>query len=214
MNFLASVITSASLVAVTYSSANRTALSAWFVSLTVVTVARYAHVTAYLAREHDPVEARRWTSQFVVGALIAGSIWGWGGVQAILMSEGLPTHWIFVIAILIGAPAIAIFSLGSVLPAYLAFIAPSLVPWGIYSVYLGGEVNVLNGLLAMGYTIGLFMIARYVNLEARAMLMQQIQINQLVSELYASNDEARIANEDLRKEIKVRADIETDLNAP
>ncbi|MCX7172825.1 MAG: ATP-binding protein [Proteobacteria bacterium] len=211
MNLLASVITSAALVALTYSSADRAALVTWFVSLTVVTLARYAHVTAYLAREHNPVEAGRWAYQFVAGALVAGSIWGWGAAQAILISVDLPNHWFFVTAIFIGTPAIAIFSLSSVLPAYLAFISSFLVPWGIYSIYLGGEVHVLNGLLAMSYTIGLFMIARYVNIETRATLMQQIQINQLVSELYASNDETRFANEELRKEIKVRAAIETDL---
>jgi signal transduction histidine kinase/CheY-like chemotaxis protein len=211
MNLAASLVASTALVALTYSSTDRVALSAWFLSLSVVTLVRYAHAAAYRANEHNPVDARRWANQFIVGALVAGSIWGWGAAQAILTSENLPTHWFFITAILIGTPAIAIFSLGLWLPAYLAFISPFLIPWGIYSIYLGGEINVLNGLLAMAYTVGLFIIARRVNMDARAGILQELEINQLVNELYASNDATRIANEDLRKEIKVRAGIEADL---
>jgi signal transduction histidine kinase/CheY-like chemotaxis protein len=211
MNLVASLAASAALVALTYSSTDRVALGAWFLSLSVVTLVRYVDAAAYRAKERNPVEARRWANQFIVGALIAGSIWGWGATQAILTTEGLPTHWFFVTAILIGTPAIAVFSLGSWLPAYLAFILPFLIPWGVYSIYLGGEINVLNGLLAMGYTIGLFIIARRVNTDARAGILQELEIKQLVNELYASNDEKRIANEDLRREIEVRARIEADL---
>ena len=211
MNLIASLIVSAALVVLSHSSADRVALGAWFLSLSVVTLVRYAHAAAYRTRDRNPVEARRWANQFIVGALVAGSIWGWGAAQAILTSEILPSHWFFVTAILIGTPAIAIFSLGLWLPAYLAFISPFLIPWGVYSIYLGGEINVLNGLLAMGYTVGLFVIARRVNIDARAGIVQELEINQLVDELYASNDEKRIANEDLRKEIEVRARIEADL---
>jgi signal transduction histidine kinase/CheY-like chemotaxis protein len=211
MNFVASLAASAALVALTYSSTNRVALIAWFLSLSAVTLARYAHAAAYRARDRDSLEARRWANQFTAGALLAGSMWGWGAAQAILTSEFLPAHWFFITAILVGTPAFAIFSLGLWLPAYVAFIAPFLVPWGVYSIYLGGEINVLNGLLAMPYAFGLFMIARRVNKDARAGILQELEINQLVDELYASNDETRIANEVLRKEIEIRARVEADL---
>jgi signal transduction histidine kinase/CheY-like chemotaxis protein len=199
------------LVVLIHSSAEQVPLAVWFLSTTLVTVLRYAHASAYLAQEREPAEARRWGKQFAVGALIAGSLWGWGAAQAILTSQHLPTHWFFVTAILIGTPAIAIFSLSSLLPAYLAFILTFLVPWGIYSIYLGGEINVLNGILAIAYTAGLFLIARRVNLDARAGVLQQLEINQLVNDLYRSNDETRLANQELRREIEARAIIEKDL---
>ncbi len=211
MNLLASLAASVALVFLTYPSTDRVALAAWFLSLSGVTLARYVHAAAYRTKARESEEARSWANHFIVGALLAGSIWGWGAAQAILTSEFLPTHWFFVTAILIGTPAIAIFSLCLWLPAYLAFISPFLIPWGIYSIYLGGEINVLNGALAMAYTVGLFVIARRVNMDARAAISQELEINQLVNDLYASNDEKKLANEELRKEIEVRRKIEADL---
>ncbi len=211
MNLVASLAASAALVVLTYATTSRIALSAWFLSLSAVTLVRYAHAATYRARRRDAVAARRWANQFIVGALMAGSIWGWGAAQAILTSGYVPSHWFFITGILIGTPAIAIFSLALWLPAYLAFISPFLIPWGIYSIYLGGEINVLNGALAMAYTVALFMIARRVNADARAAILQELEIGQLVTKLYASNEEKNAANEELRREIEVRAGIEADL---
>ena len=211
MNFAASVAASAALVAMIYSTADHSALIAWFLSMTLVTGLRYAHTHAYLAKPRAPAEARKWSHQFVAGALVAGALWGWGAMQALLISQQLPAHWFFVTAILIGTPALAIFSLGALLPAYFAFIATFLVPWGVYSIYLGGENNILNGILAIAYTAGLFAMARRVNIDTRSGILQQLEINQLVENITASNAKTTAANEELRKEIEARARIEADL---
>ena len=202
VNLAASQIASTCLLVALFPSADRIALVAWYVALTLIVLARYAHVKAYFSKVREPASAQRWMRQFVFGVTLSGLVWGI--VMAIFMAGSPSRYWLYVSAIIIAVPGMAMATLSHLISAYRAFILAYLLPGALFSFYLGGDVNFANGMFATGYALVLLMVARRFGAVSRANVVQEFQINQIVGNLSA-------ANEELRKELELRANVEADL---
>ena len=136
------------------------AAPAWLTALCVVTALRYRDVRRFRAARPGPEQARAWARRAVLGAFVAGALWGvcvtllaprWG-------SAGFPLA-VFMAA---GVPAVGLASNTAHFPVYAAFLLPILLPYAAKQLsFAGGEpFQILGGLAALIYTVALAAIGR------------------------------------------------------
>ncbi len=93
----------------------------------------------------------------------------------------------------------------------MAFSSAYLLPFAMYSFWLGGSGNDLSGLFAVGYTLLLIMIGRRSEADMRQSIRQSLEIEHLAADLYQANEITAKANAELQAEIAARTQAEVSL---
>jgi two-component system cell cycle sensor histidine kinase PleC len=133
----------------------------WACTLAGWTMLRFVLAKTYLSRPRDNSEARRWTYAFAVGSGVAGLLWG----SSLFLVESLdPEKARLVTAFLMAAlSAAAIAGYTNSMIAFMAFVLPSLLPFGIRLTWLDGEFHALIAAFVVFWAWLLWSMARHLN---------------------------------------------------
>ena len=153
-------------------------------------------VTAFYRKSRPaPEESKKWAGQFLVGAFVSALLWGYAGT--VLFPVDSPQHQIIVVTLLIGNAAGGLSSLGAIRGLYAGFVIPTLLPFGLYMIYLGGTEHVLLGIVVI------ILIA--------LMLLNASRINRNIVDNLIAEHRTEQANSLLHREIQERQRTEEEL---
>ncbi len=133
--------------------------------------------------------AGTWALRYGVGAVLSGLLWGGGGVLMIGLLA--PPEQLFLVYTLGGMAVGAIAVDGSVLPVYLAFMLPALLPLDFWFLMHGDNTYLPMGLLGGVFMCALYAAARHMNTSIRDVLRLDYLRQGLVDRLRDSEQRYR-----------------------
>ena len=183
------------------------AAATWWFALTVfVTLGRYVlvliHHRSMEAREHPEL----WARFYVAGSLAAGLLWGYAGVAFFPVEH--PVYEGIVVGILVGVAAGGLSSLGAILSSFVAYLVPTVLPFGITMICLGDYGHVLLGILGLVFIGIMWLNASRVNRSIVENISSRLRQARMAEEVLSAQQRTEEANAQLRAEIAEREDRE------
>jgi PAS domain S-box-containing protein len=178
--------------------------------MTLMAAVRLELRRRYWLRDWSPQEQDVWRTRFVVGSLSAGLIWGFAGFALLPGSLMLQMVILFVLG---GMAAGATLTLSSVLPAYCAYLIPSIIPASVrLFMYGGAEHHAMVGMLVL-FVGALMLVARNIGRTLNRSFRLRFENEMLlwqVSEAQAStiqaNEKLQRSNEQLEQRVRQRTE--------
>jgi len=171
----------------------------WAMAMLGVIVARYALYRTYVLRNPPIIEARRWSTSFIIGAGTTGMLWGVLG-SALYPSQSIP-HEFLVMLIIAGMVISALLMLAPVHQAFLAFLIPAVLPLIPTVFFQGTTVHFYLGVLLMVFLVVMLGTGPLVSdmiCEAIGMKFEKSALVQRLSESHAAS---KLANLQLNEQI-------------
>src|SRR6185295_15386473 len=156
----ANVVNAAIISTALWSSGPRPLLAAFTALMALMTAARIELRRRYWKARPGPVDAQLWGNRFVMGSATAGLLWGAAGG---LFFGGSAISKILIPFVIGGMGAGAAGTLACYLPAFIAYLVPSLIPLIVRSFLLGDHLHVAMGCMIVVYGMGLSLVARTTN---------------------------------------------------
>jgi diguanylate cyclase (GGDEF)-like protein len=188
-----------------------THLTAWAMSLLLVSLLRYVWYRAFKrASGGEAANSFGWYPRYFVGILLAGVVWG-SFVWA--LPRDMPIeHWIFIIFILGGMMAGGSSTSGAILESYLAFVLPicgSTIVWFyVEDVPFPASMSILTLL----YTIILVVSVSHAGKTLRETFRLRFANVGLIDKLTLEQENSAQLVEELRHEVVRRSSREDQLN--
>jgi signal transduction histidine kinase/CheY-like chemotaxis protein len=153
-NVLNAIIVSATL----WPSGPRLQLAAWTLAMTAMTVVRIELRRRYWRTTPVAGSAERWGRYFVAGSLCAGLLWGAAGF--LFYDVGGVLSQILLTFVIGGMCAAAAGTLACHLPAYRAYIVPSLLPLVVRTMLHADALHLAMGTMVVVYALAMSVVAR------------------------------------------------------
>ncbi len=185
------------------------ALTWWFVLTAFVTLGRYVLVLVYQRSKGAHEQPERWARLYVMGSFIAGLLWGYAGTVFFPVEH--PVYQGIVVGIVVGMAAGGLSSLGAILPSYVAYLVPIMLPFGLRVVYLGDRSHVLLGFLALVFIGIMWLNASRVSRGIRENISSRLRQTRMAEEVLSAQRLTEEANRQLRAEIVERERTEEEL---
>ena len=173
------------LVLVLWQSISHTSLIIWFSITFCLAVQRYLFLYKYREASLQPDQAAQVAKKFVAGLGLSGIAWGF--VAIFLFPVDSPTHQILIVFVLCGMVAGAAETFSPVLPAFIAFSLPALVPLFIRFLTIGGAVYNAMSVLTLLYIGMTLIIARRINITNRKSVELKEHFSRMAEERTAAN---------------------------
>jgi diguanylate cyclase (GGDEF)-like protein/PAS domain S-box-containing protein len=129
----------------------------WYGSLVLITAFRSLLVWRYARAQHGPENARFWNNAYVLGAGLAGAVWG--SAALLLFPRESIAHQVFVAFVLAGMAAGGISVLAPRMSACLAFLLPELLPLAIRFFTLPTTLDTVMGAMTLIFLVGMLISA-------------------------------------------------------
>ncbi|HET6331818.1 MAG TPA: PAS domain S-box protein [Polyangiales bacterium] len=206
---LANVLNAGIVCYALWSHASHTLLISWAGTMTFMVVVRILMRKRYWAQDdRTPADQETWGLRFTIGSLCAGLLWGFAG--GVLMPDSLP-HEVLIVFVIGGMGAGAAASIACYMPAYFAYLIPSLVPAVIRLWSFGGDEQIVMIAMLVLFIGALTFVARNVNralTQAFRFRFENGQLYLLVSRqqaaLVRANERLIRANEELESRVQLR----------
>ena len=147
----ATFLASSLLVVSQWSVINHYVLIGWLLALSVVTVLRAFLAYSYKRTPLAAGESERWGNFFIIGAALAGIIWGVGGV--LLFPNNNEAHQIIVVFVLVTICSGAVMTTSVIRKASFSLIFPTLLPLIPLLIMSEGQ---LSNIIALMVLLGIF----------------------------------------------------------
>ena len=190
------------LVLVLWQSISHTSLIIWFSITLCLAVQRSLFLYKYRGASLQPHQAAQVAKRFVAGLALSGIVWGFVGI--FLFPVDSPTHQTLIVFVLCGMVAGAAETFSSVLPAFIAFALPALVPLFIRFLTIGGAVYYAMSAMTLLYIVLTLVIAMRINITNRRLV-------ELKEHFSLMAEERAAANARLHEEISERLRMEDSL---
>jgi signal transduction histidine kinase len=190
------------LVLVLWQSISHTSLIIWFSITLCLAVERGLFLYKYRGASLQPLQAAQVAKRFVAGLALSGIVWGFVGI--FLFPVDSPTHQTLIVFVLCGMVAGAAETFSSVLPAFIAFALPALIPLFIRFLTIGGAVYYAMSAMTLLYIVLTLIIARRINITNRRLV-------ELKEHFSLMAEERTAANTRLHEEISERLRMEDSL---
>ena len=119
-------------------------LGLWWAVSILVSVLRYALILRYRRAQPPPEAARQWAWPFILLTGLMGIVWGLMG--AWLFPPDETTYQAMILLFTIAVAGVGLFTLGSLIAAYVALCVPTLLPVAANLFIIGGHENSILGL--------------------------------------------------------------------
>lgn len=206
---LANVVNAGIVSLALWSRASHALLLGWFGTMTGMVLVRILMRRQYWSSdERTPADQEAWGLRFMLGSLSAGLLWGFAG--GVLMPNSLP-HQVLLLFVIGGMAAGAAASIACYMPAYFAYLIPSLVPAVIRMWSFGGDEHFAMIAMLVMFIGALTLVARNVNralTQAFRFRFENAQLYVLVSRqqvaLVHANEKLIVSNEELETRVHLR----------
>jgi signal transduction histidine kinase/CheY-like chemotaxis protein len=153
----------------------------WLAALAAVTLGRGMLVRAYRDSVTAPRDPDLWARRYVVGAAMAGTLWGAAGV--LIAIDGTMVQQAFAAFILGGMSAGAIATSASVMAAYLTFVLPALLPIALLFLVQGDRLHLVMGVMGLVFIGALLVTGRHAGRLLHSTLALQMHNARINAEL-------------------------------
>lgn len=201
---ISTIVNAAILVLVLWPNTPHSALMLWFAATWCVLLLRSCFLIKYRSGLVQPGQAAHVGRLFVIGVFLAGLTWGSAGF--FLFPVNSPSHQVLIVFVLCGMVAGASEAFSSIMPAFLAFVLPALVPLLIRLLIIGGPVYFAMSAMTLLYLVLTTFIAKRINATTRELVELKEYLSQVV-------EERTEANVKLQEEIASRNKAEDSLRA-
>jgi len=180
-------------------------LGGWLCAIYATTAARYLLYREFLRISPPPAEARRWGRRFVVGAGVAGLLWGAAGA-GLFPTSSVP-HQFLLIFMIAGMVTGAMVVLAPVRHAFLAYALPALAMSTATVFAQGTSLHLFIGALLVVYLAVVVATGKAISDIMRESLRVRFENAALVSRMSDANRELseRIAEQQRFEEIMRQA---------
>lgn len=127
--------------------ADKSLLLVWLGAIFIITTLRLILTRRYMRRIPPARAARRWGWGFTLLAGISGV--AWGALSLLFLSPAEPVVIVLIGFVLAGMAGGSVASLSAFLPAYYAYVIPTVAPFAVRAFLIGGELFNVLGVLAL-----------------------------------------------------------------
>ncbi len=184
-------------------------LTSWALAVVLVALLRVLLVQRYRRSINSNTDLSQWAVLFSIGAACAGGLWGAIGLVS---PHYLDLTYQLFVAFAVGGLAMGALAMSGVfMPAYLAFMLPSLLPLSYGFFAQDNSTHVAMSLLTLVYAAALYLMGR----NANKSIVQSIRLTKerttLIDTLRNAYENARTSNQKLADEIGERRRVEAEL---
>ena len=208
IGIVATIVNAAIFVAVLWEQISHRRLIVWLTALLLVSFIRFLLNRRFLTAPDTKEATRGWGQLLILGLGIAGMLWGASGL--FLFPLYSVAHQVFIAFVLAGMVAGAVGVFSPLLPVFLSFSIPALVPIAIRFFAIGDTLHMGMGAMTTLFGILTYTTARRINAANKELIA--------LKEAFADRLEERTAeleatNGQLRREIEERKQLITELQA-
>jgi signal transduction histidine kinase/ActR/RegA family two-component response regulator len=195
----ATIVNAAILIAVLWNQVSFPFLISWLVLILLVVGVRYALRQLYLRNGIGNEEPFRWGHRYLYGVAANGLLWGVAGFFFFIPSSYV--HQVFLAFVLMGMATGGVSTLSPMRGAYLVFMVPTLLPYGIRLLIAGDGLHVaMAGMLVVYLTMMVMISHRLHTTVAESLRLRFHNVNLLV-DLRRAQQGQEIINEELAAQI-------------
>ena len=206
IGILATIVNAAIFVAVLWGQIPHRRLIVWLITLLLVSFIRFLLNRRFLTTPDTQKTIRGWGHLLIFGLGLAGLLWGAAGL--FLFPLHSVAHQVFIAFVLAGMVAGAVGVFSPLLPVFLSFSIPALVPITVRFFAIGDTLHMGMGAMTTLFGILTYTTARRISAANKELIA--------LKETFADRLEDRTAeleatNVQLRREIEERKQLITEL---
>jgi len=214
IGIIATIVNSVILVAILWDNILRWKLVAWFSIIILATFIRTVLNRKFLRRIDREENLRRWGQLLIAGLGATGILWG--STAIFLFPASSVSHQVFIAFVLAGMVAGAVGVLSPILPAFLVFSIPALLPITVRFIVIGDELHLAMGTMTTLFAILTFTTAKRIHHANKELIELKEtfadQLEQRTAELENTNKQLRQEIEERKKAEHALADTQKRLN--
>ena len=181
-------------------------LMLWVTAAVSITLIRHFFAIRYRRLKISAEDAPRWKKIFIRLIFISGIIWGSSAI--LIFPDTSFMHQVFLSFILVAMVSGAIGTFSAVLPVFLAYALPALLPLFIVFLSAGTLIQQTMGGMVLLYLILVSVSAYHLFNKTRTSLMLQFENIDLIHFLEEEKHRADVINKNLKEEVRERKRIE------
>ncbi len=171
----------------------------WLSLLALTIVGRTALRSAYYRAAPGAEHALTWGRRFVGGALVSGVIWGAAGIFPV--RQGAALEELFLLFVLAGLAAGGMSTLSAYRGAYMAFLLPAIVPFGMKLLLREGDMYLAMGAMLVIFVVLMSLISARHHRSVLDSLRFRFANRDLITDLTVAHEQQQTIN----KELEVQA---------
>jgi PAS domain S-box-containing protein len=180
IGILATVVNASILVFILWEEITHWILALWYIIILLISLIRYILNQRFLGRADQTQDIRRWGQILLVGLAIPGLLWGATGI--FLFPVHSVAHQVFIAFVLAGMVAGAVGVFSPIMPVFLVFSIPALVPITIRFILIGDQLHMAMGAMITLFAILTFMTAQRVGTSIRELVVLKETFADLLEE--------------------------------
>jgi signal transduction histidine kinase/ActR/RegA family two-component response regulator len=195
----ATVVNATILIAVLWREVPQRLLVGWLLVVLFHVLARYGHRRAYLRSTSSTAESLRWARQYLCG--VAGNGLLWGSASFFFFTSHSYLHQVFLAFVLMGMVSGAISTLSTFRGAYLLFVAPALLPYGVQLLSAGGKLHLAMAAMVVIYLTVMTTIGHRLYATSRESLRLRFENLGLLQDLTQAKERQELVNRELSAQV-------------
>lgn len=203
IGIIATVVNASILVFILWEQILHWILMAWFSILMLVSLIRFILNIKFQRAAGRTKEIRRWGQLLFIGIGISGILWG--STAIFLFPIKSVAHQVFIAFVLAGMVGGAVGVFSPIIPVFLAFSIPALVPISIRFIIIFDELHMGMGAMTTLFAILTFTSAKRINRSIKELVALKETFGDQLKE---RTSELEKVNENLRQEIEERKQAE------
>jgi signal transduction histidine kinase len=199
---LATLFNAAILIAAIWQEISQRLILSWALLILLVAGARYGCRRVYLRKPMHSADSINCGRYYLYGVAANGLLWGFAGYTFFTLDNY--THQVFLAFVLMGMGSGAISTLSPMRNAYMVFLIPAALPYGLRLVSMGDQLHMgMAGMLVVYVTV-MVMISYRVHSTVAESLRLRFDNLDLLYDLRQAAERQELANRDLAAEIAAK----------
>jgi signal transduction histidine kinase len=195
----ATIVNASILTAVLWNEMSHALLIGWLLAILLVVCGRYVHRRSYLRKGIGSEDSLRWGREYLYGVAANGVLWGVAGFS--FFSTLSYVHQVFLAFVLMGMVSGGTSTLAPIRGAYLVFMIPALLPYGV-RLFMAGDAQhlAMAGMLVV-YATMMGMISHRLHATVVESLRLRFDNLDLLENLKQARQRQELANQELAAQV-------------
>jgi signal transduction histidine kinase len=195
----ATIVNALILIAVLWKEIFKPFLIGWLLVIFLVVCARYALRLSYLRKGVGSEEVLLWGRHYLYGVAANGLLWGFAGF--FFFTAVTYIHQVFLAFVLMGMVSGGVSTLSPIRSAYLVFMIPALLPYGLRLFVAGGALHLAMAGMLVVYATMMGMISHRLHATVAESLRLRFDNLDLLEDLRQAKQRQELANQELASQV-------------